>query len=133
MNQDGKVGDIRYLILVISALVLVGCPPVKRLYIHNKSDATILGAHLNPNVDEVRIRPGATKWISINPGLESCFIVSIDGSTRAFGLPKTITAQSESTGYGGRLDVNYEYGLFHFQRDDGEWVQLEEVVECGGL
>ena len=124
---------MRYVFLVIFALVLVGCPAVQRLYIHNKSDDTISGAHLNPNADEVRIRPGATKWISINSGVESCFTVSIDGSTRAFSLPRSILVQSESRGYGGRLDVNYEYGLFHFQRDDGEWVQLEEVAECGDI
>jgi len=133
VSSDVKVGDVRYVFIVISVLFLVGCPAVQRLYIHNYSDVTISSAHLNPNADEVRIRPGATKWISVRHGMESCFSVSLNESTKAFGLPRTILAESENKGYGGRLDVNYEYGQFHFRHDNGEWVQLKEVAECGDI
>ncbi len=133
MSSDDKVSDVRYVFIVISVLFLVGCPAQSRLYIHNKSDVTISSAHLGPNSDEVRIRPGATKWISIQFGMESCFSVSLNESNKAFGLPRTILAESKNTGYGGRLDVNYEYGQFHFRRDNGEWVQLKEVAECGDI
>jgi hypothetical protein len=134
MYSNDKVGDVRHVFIVISLLSLAGCPPVQRLYIHNKSDNTIYSAYLNPNWDEVRIRPGATKWISLQMGMvESCFSVSLDESTKAFSLPRTILVDSKSTGYGSRLDVNYEYGQFHFRRDDSEWVQLEEVAACGDV
>ncbi len=122
---------MRHVFIVLSVLLLVGCPAEQRLYIHNNSDITISSAYLDPNWDEGRIRPGATKWISFQFGhMESCFNVSLDESTKAFSLPRAILVESKSTGYGSRLDVNYEYGQFHFRRDDGKWVQLEEIAAC---
>jgi hypothetical protein len=41
--------------------------------------------------------------------------------------------ESKATGYGGRLDVYYEYDKLHFQRGDGHWIQLEEIAKCNDI
>ncbi len=113
--------------------MLAGCPAQHRLYIHNKSDETLFSAYLNPNWESVTIRPGRTKYVWIRFGLESCFSILVGDTKKAFHLPREILLESKSTGYGGRLDVYYEYDKLHFQYDDGRWVQLHEIAACNDI
>lgn len=124
---------LRFIAIVLLCSLLAACPAQHRLYIHNKSDDTLFSAYLNPNWDSVTIRPGRTKYIWIWFGEESCFSLVIGKTKKAFELPPSITAETRSTGYGGRLDVYYEYGQLHFQYDDGRWTQLKEVAGCDDI
>jgi len=124
---------LRYVAIILLSSLLTGCPAQHRLYIHNKSEDTLFSAYLNPNWEAVTIRPGRTRHVSIWFGEESCFSLSIEETTRAFHLPRNIMAESKATGYGGRLDVYYEYGQLHFQHDDGRWTQLDEIAECDDI
>jgi hypothetical protein len=124
---------LRYVAIILIGSLLAGCPAQHRLYIHNKSDETLSSVYLNSNWEGVTIRPGRTKYVWISFDEESCFSLSIEGATRMFHIPMSIMSESKATGYGGRLDVYYEYGQFHFQYDDGRWAQLEEVSGCGSI
>ena len=127
------MAGLRYVAIILLSSLLAGCPAQHRLYIHNKSDDTLSSAYLNSNWEGVTIRPGKTRYVWIWYGEESCFNLSIGETTKAFHLPRSIMAETKATGYGGRLDVYYEYGQLHFQYDDGRWAQLEEVAECDDI
>lgn len=120
----------RRIFLVTLCLLLAGCPAQHRLYIHNKSDFTLSSAYENANLKPVKIRPGRTKYIWMRFGMEACFRLTIGESTKSYYLPREILSESKPTGYGGRLDIYFEYGQFHFQHRDGHWVQFNEIGEC---
>lgn len=124
---------LRYAAIILSGLLLAGCPAEHRLYIHNKSDDTLSSAYLNPNWKAVTIRPGRTKYVSLWFGEESCFSLFVEQTKKAFHIPTKIMMESRSTGYGGRLDVYYEYDKLHFRFDDGHWIQLQEIDGCNDI
>ena len=119
---------VRSIVLVVLCLLLAGCPAQRQIYIHNESEVTLSSAYLNPKWEIVRIRPGRTKYIFTDIGMDSCFRIVIGESTKAYQLPRDII--TTSTGYGERLDIYFEYGQFHFQRREGRWAQLEEMDKC---
>ena len=119
---------IRNLILVTLCVCLAGCPPQRRIYVHNESQVSLSSAYHNPNWERVEIRPGKTKFIAAPYTDESCFELVVGELTKAFDIPMDI--KSKGVRYGARLDVYFEYGQFHFQRNDESWAQLEEIASC---
>ena len=119
-----------HIVFVVLLLLLAGCPAEHRLYIHNKSDQTLSSAYTTDVWEVVTIPPGRTKYIWMVFGMESCFRLTVGDSLRSYDLPREVLAETNSTRYGGRLDVHYEHGQIHFQFDDGRWVQIEEVDKC---
>ncbi len=131
-RTEFRLSNARTVVFAIILLVLAGCPAEHRLYIHNKSDQTLSSAYPTDAWDVVTMRPGKTKYIWIGIGMESCFQLSVDGSVRAYHLPREVLAESKGTRYGGRLDVYFEYGKIHFRFADLRWAQIEEIDECVG-
>ena len=127
-----KLTIVRTVVFAIVLLFLAGCPAEHRLYIHNKSDQILSSEYPTDAWEVVTIRPGKTKHIWISFGIESCFELSVDGSVRAYRLPREILAEAKGTRYGGRLDVYFEYGQMHFQFADLRWTQVEEINACVG-
>ena len=121
---------MRHITLIILLIVLAGCPSERRIYLHNKSQETIV--YKGFNIETVTVGSGKTKAVYFDlDSLENCFEVEINGATRAFNLDREYLKRSWKTArYGERFDIYYEYDRLYIQTKKGGWLEFETITNC---
>jgi hypothetical protein len=126
-----SLGAMKHITLIILLIVLAGCPAESRIYLHNKSQETIVYQGYN-ETETVTINSGKTKVVYFDlTSLEECFKLEINGATRAFSLDREHLNKSvKPAGYGERFDVYYEYDRLYIQTKTGGWLEFETIANC---
>lgn len=108
--------------------VLAGCPGVTRLYIHNKSDDTLVAYGPRFDAEPTSIKPGRTKYVypkRDDRGENVSVDLEIDGESRTYWFNLDMRMTAQGTGYGERMDAYYEYGRMFIEKEPGTWLEVK--------
>ena len=122
---------MRSVIVILSCSFLTGCPPVTRLYLHNKSEDTLVYKSYRERVEPTKIKPGRTKWVPLRSDeSSSCVELEVNGDVRYYEASLEARMTGQSTGYGSRIDAYYQYGRMFVQKSSGDWLEVESRDSC---
>ena len=121
---------MRYIFATLACLLLTGCPPVTRLYIHNKSADTLVYHSPREYLEPTTIKPGRTKWVPVRSDDISCVGLAVNDEVRYYEASREVHMAGKSTGYGSRIDAYYEYGRMFVQKAAGDWFEVRSSASC---
>lgn len=79
------------------------------------------------------VKPGRTKHFYRFYDPTACVTLDVDGLEKNYLFTDRVLEASRSTGYGGRIDVYFEYERLFVEHPQDGWLEVAEVSQCDDI